>query len=76
MLGYVVVMLVGMSLYGVEAWTRNADPFGVYFGCFAVARAARRAATACSRLRPPVVGAGRLAGGAGHGGGARSPASA
>ena len=48
MLGYVVVMLVGMSLYGVEAWTRNADPFGVYFGLFAVARAARRGATACS----------------------------
>ena len=35
MLVYVVVMLVGMSLYGVEAWTRNADAFGVYFGLFA-----------------------------------------
>jgi hypothetical protein len=32
---YAVVMLVGMSLYGVEAWTRNADTFGVYFGLFA-----------------------------------------
>ena len=32
---YVAVMFVGMSLYGVEPWTRNADPFGVYFGLFA-----------------------------------------
>ena len=51
MLVYVVVMLVGMSLYGVEAWTRNADAFGVYFGCFAALApldAARRRA-----VRPP-----------------------
>ena len=25
----------GDELYGVEPWTRNADPFGVYFGLFA-----------------------------------------
>ena len=56
MLVYVVVMLVGMSLYGVEAWTRNADAFGVYFGLFA-ALAPSRGATACSYARPPVVGA-------------------
>ena len=35
MLAYTVVMLVGMSLYGVEAWSRNADAFGLYFGLFA-----------------------------------------
>ena len=35
MLAYVVVMLVGMSLYGVETWTRRADAFSVYFGLFA-----------------------------------------
>jgi hypothetical protein len=29
MLLYLVAMLIGMSLYGVEAWTRNADGFGV-----------------------------------------------
>lgn len=29
---YAGVQLVGMSLYGVEAWCRNADAFGVYFG--------------------------------------------
>jgi hypothetical protein len=61
MLGYVVVMLVGMSLYGVEAWTRNADPFGVYFGIFAsLAPLERRDGSLY--LRPPVVGAGRLDG--------------
>ena len=32
MLVYLVVMLVGMSLYGVEPWIRNADGFGVLFG--------------------------------------------
>ena len=61
MLGYVVVMLVGMSLYGVEAWTRNADPLGVYFGLFAtLAPLARR--DGVLHLRPPVVGAGGAGG--------------
>ncbi len=56
MLIYVVVMLVGMSLYGVEAWTRNADAFGVYFGLFAaLAPVARRDGVLF--VRPPVVGA-------------------
>ena len=32
MLVYFAVMLVGMSLYGVEPWVRNADAFGVLFG--------------------------------------------
>ena len=61
MLVYFVVMLVGMSLYGVEAWTRNADAFGVYFGMFAaLAPLARRAGALV--LRPPVVGAGLVDG--------------
>jgi hypothetical protein len=65
MLAYAVAMLVGMSLYGVEAWTRNADSFGVYFGLFAaLAPLARRAGVLVAR--PPVVGAalidGRVAG--------------
>lgn len=34
-LGYAALMLVGMSLYGVEAWTRNGDAFAVFFGMFA-----------------------------------------
>ena len=61
MLGYVVVMLVGMSLYGVETWSRNADPFGVYFGLFAsLAPLTRR--DGVLYLRPPVLGAGRIEG--------------
>lgn len=28
---YLAAMLVGMAVYGVEAWCRNADGFGVYF---------------------------------------------
>jgi hypothetical protein len=62
MLAYVVVMLVGMSLYGVEAWTRNADPFGVYFGLFATLAPVVRRAGGMLYLRPPFVGAGRIDG--------------
>lgn len=32
---YLVVQLVGMSFYGVEAWTRNGDAFGVWFSLLA-----------------------------------------
>jgi hypothetical protein len=53
---YLVTMFVGMSLYGVEPWSRNADPFGVYFGIFAsLAPVARRDGVLYAR--PPVVGA-------------------
>jgi hypothetical protein len=34
-LAYAAVQLVGMSLYGVEAWSNRGDAFGVYFGMFA-----------------------------------------
>jgi hypothetical protein len=61
MLAYVVVMLVGMSLYGVESWSRNADAFGVYFGLFAsLAPITRRDGVLFAR--PPFVGAGRVDG--------------
>ena len=30
-LAYAVAQLVGMALFGIEAWSRNADGFGVYF---------------------------------------------
>ena len=30
---YAATQLLGMSLYGIETWTRNADPFAVYFSC-------------------------------------------
>ncbi len=53
---YLVVMFVGMSLYGVEPWTRNADPFGVYFGMFSrLAPITRHEGVLYAR--PPVVGA-------------------
>jgi hypothetical protein len=56
---YLVAMFVGMSLYGVEPWSRNADPFGVYFGIFAsLAPVARRDGVLYAR--PPVVGAVQL----------------
>jgi hypothetical protein len=59
MLVYLVIMLVGMSLYGVEAWTRNADAFGVLFGFFAaLAPLARR--DGILYARPPLVGAGAI----------------
>jgi len=34
-LAYAAVQLVGMSLYGVETWSRRGDAFGVYFEMFA-----------------------------------------
>ncbi len=34
-LAYAAVQLVGMSLYGIDPWLRNADPFGVFFGLLA-----------------------------------------
>jgi hypothetical protein len=58
MLVYLAIQLVGMSLYGVEPWTRRADAFGVWFGMLA-----RLAAFARSDgwvvLRPPGIGAAR-----------------
>ena len=56
---YLVVAFVGMSLYGVEPWTRNADPFGVYCGLFAsLAPLTRRDGVLYARL--PVTGAAGL----------------
>jgi hypothetical protein len=34
-LAYAAVMLIGMSVFGVQQWSDRADPFGVYFGMFA-----------------------------------------
>ena len=57
MLVYLAIQLVGMSLYGVEAWTRRGDAFGVWFGLIA-------------RLAPLGAPAGRAARAAPAGGGA------
>jgi hypothetical protein len=34
-IAYAAVQFVGMSLYGIESWSRNGDGFGVYFGLYA-----------------------------------------
>jgi hypothetical protein len=61
---YLAVMLVGMSLYGVEAWTRNADTFGVWFSLLAtLAPFARRERVVYAR--PPGAGAAEVRGWAG-----------
>src|SRR5205085_867837 len=53
--GYAAVMLAGMALYGVEAWSRNGDAFGVYFNLYAHLSAfVRRGRQLC--VRPPLSG--------------------
>jgi hypothetical protein len=34
-LAYAAVQLIGMSVFGIAQWSRNADPFGVAFGLIA-----------------------------------------
>ncbi len=58
-LAYVVVMLVGMALYGIETWSERADPFGVYFGLFARLSAFERR-DGVVYARPPLAGAPKL----------------
>ena len=60
MVVYLAVQLVGMSLYGVEPWTRNADAFGVWFGLVARLAPVGRDASGRLVLRPPVAGAAGL----------------
>ena len=53
MLVYLLVQLAGMGVYGVEAWTRRGDAFGVWFGLFArLAPVAREAAAGSCCARP------------------------
>jgi hypothetical protein len=33
-LAYAATQLIGMSVFGIETWTRRADPFAVYFNMF------------------------------------------
>ncbi len=63
-LAYAAAMLVGMSLFGVETWTRNGDAFAVYFGVFA-SLSPLRWERGTAYLRPPLSGATRLTVGAG-----------
>jgi hypothetical protein len=64
MLLYAAVQLVGMSVYGIKAWSRNADAFGVYFRLFSMLSALHwRARTLY--VRPPLSGAPTLDAGPG-----------
>ena len=33
-LAYAATQLIGMSVFGIDTWTRRADAFGVYFNLF------------------------------------------
>jgi hypothetical protein len=57
MLAYFAIQLVGMSLYGVEAWTRRGDAFGVWFGTLSRLAPVGRRPDGWVVLRPPVVAA-------------------
>ena len=61
MLVYLVIMLVGMSLYGVEPWVRNADAFGVLFSLLASLAPVGRDEDGRLFLRVPFAGAAKLA---------------
>jgi hypothetical protein len=60
MLIYFAIQLVGMSLYGVEPWTRRADAFGVWFGMFARLAPIGRREDGRLVLRPPIAPVTRL----------------
>ncbi len=55
-LAYAAIMLVGIALYGIEPWTRNADAFAVTFGLFALL-APLRWEDRRAHLRLPLAGA-------------------
>jgi hypothetical protein len=57
MLVYLAIQFVGMSLYGVDAWTRRGDAFGVWFGLLARLSVFGRRGDGRLVLRPPVAGA-------------------
>ncbi len=61
MLVYLVVMLVGMSLYGVEPWVRNADGFGVLFSLIGSLSPLGRRNDAKFVARAPFTATARLA---------------
>jgi hypothetical protein len=55
-LGYFVVMLAGMGLFGVEEWGERADGFGVYFTLLSKLSALTRGADGAVYLRRPLSG--------------------
>jgi hypothetical protein len=61
-LTYFAAMLIGMSIYGVEPWTQNADGFGVLFGLIATLAPVGRREDGRLSLRVPGTGAAALRG--------------
>ena len=61
MLIYAFAQLAGQGVYGVEAWSRRGDAFGVWFGLFGMLAPLGRRADGTLVLRPPVAGATQLA---------------
>jgi hypothetical protein len=55
-IAYALVQFAGMAVYGIEAWTRRGDAFGVYFGMFARLSPWDRRERVLL-LRPPLGGA-------------------
>jgi hypothetical protein len=55
-LAYAATQLVGMSLYGIDPWTRNADAFAVYFRLFSMLSPLHWRERVLY-LRPPLSGA-------------------
>jgi hypothetical protein len=55
-LGYLLVMLAGMALFGIEEWTSHADGFGVYFNLLSKLSALVRREDGAVYLRRPLSG--------------------
>jgi hypothetical protein len=55
-LGYFLVMLAGMALFGVERWSEQADGFGVYFTLLSKLSALVRREDGAVYLRRPLSG--------------------
>jgi hypothetical protein len=55
-LGYFLVMLAGMGLFGVERWSGQADGFGVYFSLMSRLSALVRGSDRVLYLRRPLSG--------------------
>jgi len=55
-LGYFLVMLAGMALFGVEEWCGQADGFGVYFNLLSKLSALVRCEDGAVYLRRPLSG--------------------
>jgi len=64
MLIYAAIQLIGMSVYGIEAWSRNADAFGLYFRLFSMLSPLHWRARRLY-VRPPLSGAPALVAGPG-----------